>query len=192
MNAGYRFALFLHFGALLAAIATSSLVHFAHGHMHRAAIAGEARRWHGFILRASVVFPMTLVVLLATGAYMVRTAWTWNQGWVIAGLVGIAFLLLNGIRLGRRGGALMKDLVALGDSPPHALLAGRTDAAFAWANTGVATAVVFAMSMKPSLPWSLTALAVGAATGFAIGLRPVKSAAGSGASAQPEARRKRS
>jgi hypothetical protein len=86
VTAGYSVALVVHLFALLAAIGASTVVHLA---MHR---AGSARRaadalpWLGLAHAFSRAFPVSLLLLLASGAWLVHSGWTWDTGFVWAGL----------------------------------------------------------------------------------------------------------
>ena len=184
MPLAYRFALFVHIAAQLAAIAASTLIHFFQHRVATAERAPEARRWIALIQRTSIAFPIALLLLVATGGYMVSQAWTWSVGWVDAGLVGVAFLFVNGIRFGKQGRATLDALERAGDVPLGSAGAarGRPMARATYANTGVATAVVFVMSLKPGMAGSLAALVVGAIAGQMVGARTLRVASATGSS----------
>ncbi len=189
MPVGYRIALVFHFAALLAAISASSIVHFAEGQLHSARRAPEAKRWLALLLRTTVVFPIVLVTLLASGWYMVSTTWSWSAGWVDTGLLTLVLLLVNGMLLGRGGAALMAALNKAGDaeidrSPELARL--RSFGGAAWVNTAMAIAVVVVMTFKLGIAGSLTILAAGILVGIAVGAGPARSPA-LGAASENEA-----
>jgi hypothetical protein len=136
----YRFVLFLHVCALLGAIGTSSLVHFA-----------ELR---------------------------LRTAETVSagNGWIVAGLVGVAVLfVLGGSVVGGRSRALARELSAAADGPlaerTVSLMRRHPAAVASWMNTGLAIGIVFVMTTKLALAGSLAALATAAGLGALLGLR---------------------
>jgi hypothetical protein len=170
---GYRIVLFLHLLALLGAIATSGLVHFAEAQLRVADTAAAARPWAALVERASKLFPVALLVLVASGAYLVQHGWTWGSGWVDAGLVGVAVLLANGAGLvGGRNRALRRALAEAGDGPlPPTLLQltrAHVGGIASWTNTGLAVGVVFVMTTKPALAGSLISLAIAALLGAAV------------------------
>ncbi|MGH7621904.1 MAG: hypothetical protein ACREMU_06155 [Gemmatimonadaceae bacterium] len=175
MTLAYRVALFLHIAALLGAIAASTLLHFFQHRIAASERAPEARRWTALSMRVSIVFPIALLTLVATGGYMVSQAWTWGAGWVDAWLVGAVLLLANGIRLGKQGRATLGALEQAGDRPLSGpTVAAKRAAMAAYANTGVATAVVFVMSLKLDLAGSLVTLAIGGLGGAFVGARSVR------------------
>jgi uncharacterized membrane protein len=173
---GYRLVLFLHLLALLGAIGTSGLVHFAEAQLRAAETAAAARPWAALLERATRVFPPALLVLVASGAYLVHRGWTWGSGWIVAGLIGVAVLLVNGAGVvGRRTRALRRALAAAGDgalSPPLLQLTRAHPGGIAsWTNTGLAVGVVFVMTTKPALAGSLASLAIAALLGAAVASR---------------------
>ena len=164
----YLIILFVHLCALLAAIGAGSIAHLAQARMAGAATPAEARSWARLLKKLAPVFPVALLGLLLSGAYLVHDRWTWHLGWVDAGLVGIALLLVNG------RGIIGRRLQAVGRAPDAEILALARDPlvhAAAWANTGLAISIAFVMVDKPGLPGSLASLVVGIAAGAAVGSR---------------------
>lgn len=173
---GYGLVLFLHLAALLGAIGTAGLAHFAEARLQAAESVAAARPWAALVDRAARVFPFALLVLLATGAYLVHRGWDWSSGWVEAGLVGVALLLVNGAGIiGARNRALRRALTATEEGPlpqPLLQLARRHPGVIAsWTNTGLAVGVVFVMTTKPALTGSLAALVVAATLGALVAVR---------------------
>ena len=143
--------------------------------MRSAETTAALRPWAQLLGRLGKVFPVALLILLASGAYLVHDAWSWSAGWVDASLVGVGLLFASGAGLMRvRGLALRRALMAAGDGPlpPEVRrLIVRHPAAFAsWMNTGLAVGIVFAMTAKPALAGSTAALVIGAAAGLGIAI----------------------
>jgi hypothetical protein len=169
----YAIVLFLHLAALLAAIGTAGIAHFAEARLRVAETVAVVRGWAALLNRVAPVFPLALLVLLASGAYLVHHDWTWSRGWIEIGLVGVALLFANGAGVvGRRNRALQRSLATAGDGPitDEVLHLTRRDVGgiASWANTGLAVGVVFVMTTKPGLAGSLSALAAAAAAGTLV------------------------
>ena len=171
----YQLSLYVHLLALVAASATSSVVHLAASRARAAGGVAEARQWHALAGSAARVFPVATLALFATGALMVSLhgPWGWSTGWVDAGILGVLFLFLSGPVLGKRGaraGRALAGLAAGEIEKARAILHDPLGERLSWVNTGVALGVVFAMAVKPALAAALAALALGGAAGFALQL----------------------
>lgn len=180
--AAYYVFLYVHLLALVAASATSAVVHLAQARARVAATVPEIRQWLMLAGSSARVFPIATVTLLASGALMVAShgPWSWSAGWVDAGLMAVAFLLVCGAILGMRGKRTGRSLASLspGDVERARTLARDPLAgALSWLNTGVALGVVFAMAAKPGLPGSLAAMLVGAGAGLGVYLASERKAA---------------
>jgi hypothetical protein len=171
----YGLVLFVHLSALLAAISAGALSHLSEARMRDAASVEAIRPWARLLGRLGKVFPVALLVLLGSGAYLVHRSWSWSSGWVDVSLVGVALLFASGGGLVRaRGVALRRVLIAAqsGAVPAEAqrLIRSHPAGLASWTNTGIAIGIVFAMTVKPAFAGSAAAVAVGAAVGFAVAL----------------------
>src|SRR5438128_12151596 len=124
---GYRLVLFVHLCALLGAIGTSALLHFAEVRLQTADTVGAVGMRARLIEKGARVFPLALLGLLASGAYLVDRSWAWSSGWVEASLVGVAVLFVVGAGLvGGRSRALRRELANAGEGAVPARLAQLT------------------------------------------------------------------
>lgn len=175
MNA-YRLVLFLHLCALLGAIGTSALLHFAEARLRAADTVAAIRAWASLIEKGARVFPLALLVLVGSGAYLVDRSWAWDSGWVVASLVGVGILFAVGAGvIGGRSRALRRELADAKTDPIPAGLARiareHVGGVASWTNTGLALGIVFVMTTKPALAGSLAALGVAAGLGAVVALR---------------------
>jgi hypothetical protein len=180
----YRIALFLHVITLVVAASSSAVTKLAVGRRIRARTIAEALEWHSLLVSASRVFPICLASFVITGAYMVSRAGShaWASGFVVSGLVGVAFLLGSGTYLGIKGKGLQQVLEKLAkdgaDRPVPKLIPPRLVAMLPVLNTGVAFGVVFDMVTKPaSIALGLAVLVVAAAISVASATRPSRNPA---------------
>ena len=114
----YGIVLFVHLSALLAAMSAGALAHLSEARCatpHRSRRSGRGRAcWD----RLGKVFPVALLVLLGSGAYLVHRSWSWSTGWVDVSIVGVALLFASGGGLVRaRGVALRRALMAAPPGP---------------------------------------------------------------------------
>jgi hypothetical protein len=181
----YRAVLFIHLLGLLVATGAAGLIHFADRSMRSATTLSEAGRWCMTVKQASQAFPVAVVLLLGSGAYLVSDEWSWAAPWVLAALAGLGAIVAVGDaimgRYGRRlgqaiGGTIARD----GDGPiteeVARLLESRAAIAASFAPTLLMLGVVYVMTEKPGPAGSAAALlvatAVAAATGPALARRP--------------------
>ncbi|HEX8983323.1 MAG TPA: hypothetical protein VF792_11165 [Ktedonobacterales bacterium] len=168
----YHLALFLHLCALLAAMSASGISHFADVRMGKARTSAELLEWATIISRAGQVFPVVLLTLVATGAYMVSPLWTWNTGWVDTAFGGVVVLFVGGIITGVRNKALQRALAGDPAAPISAQARQMADnlltRALSYGNTGLAIGIVFIMVNKPNLLGSILSVVVAYTIGVAL------------------------
>jgi hypothetical protein len=170
VTTGYSIALVVHLFALLGAFGASTVVHLA---MHRARSAERGRDalpWLGLAKTFARVFPVALALLLASGAWLVHDRWTWDVGFVWAGLAGVAFLFVcGGAVAGRRGALVAAAVAAAPEEPLPGLVCDRAWWWASFASSGVALGIVAAMAAKPSAAAAFGLLLVGLCAGAAAG-----------------------
>lgn len=164
----YHIALFLHIVTLIVAASATAVTKLAVGRRIRARTAREALEWHELLISTSKLFPICLAAFLLTGAYMVSVAGAraWSSGFVVAGLIGVTFLLGSGTYLGLKAKGLKTVLQTIASKAPEMpaprLAPPPLVAMLPLVNTGVALAVVFDMVTKPtSILVALGVLATG-------------------------------
>ena len=187
----YTIALFVHLCALLAAVSAAALITFSMRRLRTTRTGGEALQWLGLGKSASHVFPVALLTLVASGAYMVHSSWSWGRPFVDAGLAGVVFLgvvgdRVEGSRARRAAEALAPQPAEPIDERGRALLRDPLWWTAAMANQAVAIGVVFVMVTKPSALGAALALCVAIAAGALVAVplwrTPAEQAAGSVAS----------
>lgn len=173
----YHLALFVHLSALLAAMGASGLAHFSEMRLRAARLNGELRDWARLANRLARVFPVALLTLVASGAFMLAHAWSWRAGWVDAALGGMVALFVSGIVQGQHRTALLRtverDVAAHGEQTP--LRSEVAEAAresipwlLSWGNTALAVGIVFIMVTKPEVAGAIGALALAAGVGIGV------------------------
>jgi hypothetical protein len=174
----YDIALFAHLVALLAGTTASAVIALAMRRIRSAATGAEALPWLALCKSTARTFPLAMVVLVATGAYMVHRAWSWDDGWVDVGLAGVVLLGVLGDRV---EGAAAKRIASRLARDPHAPCGDAVRDPLWWTastvNPALVLGVVFVMTTKPSLAGAIGVLAVAvvAGAGAAVPLwrRPV-------------------
>jgi hypothetical protein len=108
---GYSIALFFHLVSLVAAGAAAALSGYAALRLRAATSPAEVTRWGTMIEKVVRIFAPATLGLLASGAYMTQSAWSWSTPWIVAGLIGLAMIILLGSGVeASRGRALKNEL----------------------------------------------------------------------------------
>ncbi len=163
----YSLALFVHIvGALMLFTAFTS-EGIALFHLRRATTSAEVEMWEGVAGLARIFGPASVVAILASGLYMMVSSWGWVP-WLAIGL--FAWLLvavmgaINGIRLSLVVRETRTDATAFSRLRSPAFV-------ISWlTRLAIGLGIVFLMTDKPVLVWSLVCLAVAAAAGAVAGL----------------------
>jgi hypothetical protein len=164
----YGVVLFVHLSALTLAFGADGMIVLVRRRLLAARTGAEALQWLLIAKAAARAYPVALIVLVASGAYMVHDAWSWGTGWVDAGLAGaVALAVLGGGVEGRAAERIAKGLAARPQEAPGELVRDRVFWTVGLGNPALALGIVFVMATKPALGGALGALAVAFAIGAA-------------------------
>ena len=166
--------LFVHLCALFAAFAASALVHHGERRLASSGTVAEVSQWLGFVRKVSVTFPLAILVLLASGGYMVHSeGLAWRTGWLEASLAGIVLLAVNGPAvIGGRMRRLQEALKASGGTFGPELARSVNDPVIrcaGWVNTLLALGIAYLMVAKPAPGMAFGVLAVALVLGVLVG-----------------------
>lgn len=165
----------MHLLSLLLGIGAAAIVGVCLFRLRAAQTLAEALPWGMLAGKTERVFPVAILGLFATGAYMTSDVWTWSTGWIVVSIVAVAVVALQGpLVAGLRAKALEH---ALGENGPG-LLGDRArrlarDPALwvaTFANPGIVLGVVWNMVNKPSTAEAIVAVVVGYVVGAAAAL----------------------
>lgn len=181
MNVAYQFALFIHIVGALGIFIGAGLELAVATRLRGAANVGQVREalWYGkFAARVMQVAPP---VTLLAGLYMTITVWGFGQAWLDVALAAFLVLAVMGPAVnGRHFKALAGQAFSAPEGPlPPSLRTHIFDPAV---NTILQTmaalslGIVFLMTLKPSLVWSLVTVVVALALGL-LSAAPVRRAA---------------
>ena len=180
--AAYNLALFAHVlgsVALMGAALTEFLMLLG---VRRARSAEAVREWIG--LRRVIVpaFPLSSVLIVVSGIYLMLAQWRWSDPWILLGLLGQIAIGVSGAAIqGPRLRAIEQAAQGAPDGPVPADVAARIHDPLVWGEICTSTAgvlgIVFLMTFKPDLLGSLLTMAVAVAAGMVIGQRMGRAAA---------------
>ncbi|MHB8641437.1 MAG: hypothetical protein ACYDA3_00905 [Gaiellaceae bacterium] len=171
----YRVVLTLHLFSLLLGFGAGTVIYVCLIRLRAAQTLEAAAPWGMLAGQTEKVFPIAILGLFATGAYMTSDLWTWGTGWID---VAIAVLLILGVQGGgiaaRRAHALKEALTANGPGPlgPEARALTRDKLLWvtSFTNPFIVLATVWNMTDKPSAWASIASVVVAYVIGAAIAL----------------------
>jgi uncharacterized membrane protein len=172
----YHVMLYIHLLSLLVGFSAGMIETVCLFRLRAAHTLEAAAPWGQLAGEIEKAFPVAIVGLFVTGAYMTSDVWTWGTSWVVMSIVGLAVLSVQGpLVAGRRGHAVKAALMANGPGPlgPEAQRMTRDRALWTAAMTNEATVlgVIWLMVQKPDWGGAVATLVIAYAVGLVIAAR---------------------
>lgn len=169
----YHVVLYIHLLSLLVGFSAGMIETVCLFRLRAATTLETAAPWGQLAGEVEKAFPVAIVGLFGTGAYMTSDVWTWGTSWVVLAIVGLVVLSLQGpLVAGRRGHAVKVALMANGPGPlgPEARRMTRDRALWiaGMTNEMLVLGVVWVMTEKPGWGGAVAALVVAYAVGMAL------------------------
>lgn len=178
----YHVVLYVHLLALFVGIGAGAILIACLFRLRAAQTLADAAPFGQLAGKAGKLFPIAILGLFGSGAYMTSDLWSWSTGWIDASIGGLALLALQGPLLGERMGHRLE--TALRANGPGEL--GEAARAvirhpLLWISElsamGVVFGIVWNMTEKPGTAAAVGAIAGGYAVGAALALLLVRSPA---------------
>lgn len=172
----YSVVKFVHICFLLLGFGGAGVISLCLFRLKAAQSLEEAGPWGVLAGQAEKVFPVAIVGLFASGAYLTSDAWTWSTHWVDVSIAGLVVIALQGPLLaGRRAHLLKHALMENGPGPLRGKALAHTADPLLWlanfANIGIVVGVVWNMTQKAGTGTSIAAVVAGYGVGAALGVR---------------------
>ena len=177
----YHYVLYVHLLSLFIGIGAGSVLLVCLFQLRAARTLETAVPWGMVSGKTAKLFPVAILGLFATGAYMTHKFWTWSTPWIVLGIVALAVLGAQGGGLGEHTAKkLQAAMRANGPGPlgPEARRMALHPGLWVveFANLGIVLGVVWNMTQKPGWGGSIAAVVVGYAVGAALALLATRSA----------------
>lgn len=171
----YRTVLYLHVLSLLLGIGAATVVGVCLFRLRSAQTLADALPWGMLAGKTERVFPVAILGLFSTGAYLTSDVWTWSTRWIDVSIVALALVALQGpLVAGLRAKALERALGENGPGPLGDSVRRLARDPVLWvvtfANPGIVLGILWNMINKPSTAESIAAVVVGYAAGAAVAL----------------------
>ena len=172
----YHVVLYVHLLSLLLGMMAGGVLVVCLLQLRAAPTLEAAMPWGMVAGKTEKAFPVAVLGLFGTGAYMTSDLWTWSTGWIDVSIAGLAILALQGPLVGGRTAKKLEH--ALMENGPGALgEAARkmTRHPGLWVteftNLALVCAVVWNMTEKPSTGGAILALVLAYVVGAALASR---------------------
>jgi hypothetical protein len=174
MNA-YDTVLCLHLLSLFVLVGAITLVGVSYYKLRAAQSLADAAPWPTLADQTGWAFPLAIVGLVASGAYLTSDAWTWSTSWIDVSLIGLAVVTAQGpLIAGPRAKALKQALDENRPGPLDQRTRRLTRDRALWvvmlANPGVVLGITWNMTTKPGTGEAIAAILAGYALGIAAAL----------------------
>jgi len=190
----YHYVLYVHLLSLFIGIGAGSVILVCLLQLKAARTLEQAVPWGMMSGKTGRFFPIAILGLLATGAYMTHKLWTWSTPWIVVAIVALVVLFVQGAGIAERTGhKLAAAMQANGPGPlgPECRRLALSPGLWAveFSNLGIVLGVVWNMTEKPGWGEAIAAVVVGWAVGVALALlvtRSAKAEIGTAPSAAPD------
>jgi hypothetical protein len=169
----YHVVLYIHLLALFVGIGAGAVMLVCLFQLRAAQTLAEAGPWGRVAGKTARAFPVAILGLFGTGAYMTSDVWTWSTRWIDVSIAGLVLLALQGPLVAEQTAKKLKR--ALQDNGPGPL--GQQARRMArhpglWvadlSNLGVVLGIVWVMTQKSGTASSIAAVLGGYLVGAAV------------------------
>ena len=171
----YHVVLYIHLLALFVGVGAATVLLVCLFQLRNAQTLADAVPWGRVAGTTARAFPVAILGLFGTGAYMTTDVWTWSTRWIDVSIAGLVLLALQGPLVAERTAKKLER--ALHDNGPgplgkHARRMTRHPGLWVaeLSNIGVVLAVVWDMTQKPGTASAIAAVLGGYLVGAAVAL----------------------
>jgi len=171
----YHYVLYVHILSLLLGMGAGAVLLTCLFQLRAARTVEQAVPWGMVSGTVAKLFPVAILGLFGTGAYMTSNLWTWSTPWIVLGIAGLVVLGVQGGGIAEHTAKrLQAAMMANGPGPIGPEARRMTLHPGLWvvelSNLGLVLGVVWNMTEKPGWGGSIAALVVGYAVGVGLAL----------------------
>jgi hypothetical protein len=171
----YHVVLYVHLLALFVGIGAGSVLITCLFQLRAARTVEQAVPWGIVSGKVAKLFPVAIVGLFLTGAYMTHEFWTWGTSWIVVAIVGLVVLAAQGAGIAEHTAKkLQAAMRANGPGPLGAEARRMTLHPGLWvvefSNLGLVLGIVWNMTEKPGWGGAIAAVVIGYAVGAVLAL----------------------
>ena len=175
----YHVVLYIHLLSLLIGFSAGVVEAICLLKLRGAETLEAAVPWGQLAGQIEKAFPVAIIGLYATGAYMAHDFWSFSDSWVLIPIIGLALMSLQGpLVAGRQGHKLKHALMANGPGPlgeeARRLTVDKLLWSAAFTNGVLVLGIVWVMVEKPGWGGGIAALVISYGVGIALALSLAK------------------
>ena len=170
----YHVVLYIHLLSLFVGIGAASVLVVCLFQLRGARELTDAIPWGMTAGKIARLFPVAILGLFGSGAYMTSDVWTWSSGWIVVGIVALVVLAIQGPVIAERSGKKLEH--ALRENGPGPLGDHARRMCRYWglwivefSAIGLVLGVVWNMTTKPGTGAAIAAAVIGYAVGAGLG-----------------------
>jgi hypothetical protein len=170
----YHVVLYIHLLSLFVGIGAASVLIVCLFQLRGARELMEAVPWGMTAGKIARLFPIAILGLFGSGAYMTSDVWTWSTGWIQVGIAALVVLAIQGPVIAERSGKKLEHaLKENGPGPlgPHARRMTHYPGLWVveFSAIGLVLAIVWNMTVKAGTGSAIAAALIGYGAGAGFG-----------------------
>ena len=135
----------------------------------------DALPWGRVAGKTGRIFPIAILGLFGSGAYMTSDVWTWSTGWIQVGIAALVVLAIQGPVIAERSGKKLEHALKENGPGPLGEYARRMPRypglwVIEFSAIGLVLAIVWNVTVKASTGTAIAAALIGYGVGAAFGL----------------------
>lgn len=171
----YHYALYVHLLSLFIGIGAGSVLLTCLFQLRAARTVEQAVPWGIVSGKVARLFPVAILGLFLTGAYMTHKLWTWSTPWIDVAIAGLVVVAIQGAGIAEHTAKkLQAAMMANGPGPIGEEARRMTLHPGLWvvelSNLFLVLGIVWNMTEKPGWGESIAAVLVGYAVGVGLAL----------------------
>ena len=171
----YHYVLYVHFLSLFVGVGAGSVLLTCLFQLRAARTIEAAVPWGMVSGKVAKLFPVAIIGLYGTGAYMTQHFWTWSTPWIDVAIGALALITVQGGGIAEHTAKkLQAAMMANGPGPIGPEARRMTLHPGLWVteftNFGLVFGVVWNMTEKPGWGGSIAAVVIGYAVGVGLAL----------------------
>jgi hypothetical protein len=171
----YDVVLYIHLLSLFIGIGAGAVVLACLLQLRAARTVEEAAPWGMMAGKMGHYFPIAIVGLFGSGAYMTSHSWTWSTAWIDIAIVVLVLLFVQGAGVAERTGKKLGEALRANGPGPLGPEARRMTLhpglwVVEFTNLAMVFGVVWNMTQKPGVGGALASVLVAYAVGVTLAL----------------------